>query len=119
MSDDVILDAVVDRGSYHAAIHKILLSPIGPEAHNAPGPHFCHAGDLEQLAKAGVVDVYPVLGRRGCGRRPGIAVDFPWLFLGWCGRTDAEKKGSDRNNLQQGTHAPIFGLGGAGRKKKI
>lgn len=64
MSDDEVLDVLVDFGTYDAFIDEILLGAVGPEAHDAPGPTLRETGNLCEVLKAGVVDIDPLLGWR-------------------------------------------------------
>ena len=79
MRDYVILDTVVDLAGDYAALQQVLLGAIGPEAHNASGPARRHAGRLQQLIHAGVIDVDALLRRRGFCRCYRQAASFPIL----------------------------------------
>ncbi len=81
--DNEVLDAAVDFGADDAAIDQILLTAVGPEAHDASGPRFCHAGNGQQFLQAGAVDVDALFGRqRGLVRA--------WSLRYGAGRGDAE-----------------------------
>lgn len=74
MGDDVVLDAVVNCDGDDAAAEKIGFGMVGPEANDAIGPAWRHAGNFQQIIQRGVIDVCARLGRR---RRSGCAGHSP------------------------------------------
>ena len=62
VSDDVILDAVVDFAGHYAAIDEVLLGAIGAKSRDTPGPGCRHAGNFGEPVDTGVVDVDARLG---------------------------------------------------------
>lgn len=90
MSDDEILDAVVDCETDDAFVDQVLLGSIGPEAHDATGPTRGETRDSLEVFKFCAIDVYALVVRRcrgGCGwSARTVAV----LELGMAGSTNAE-----------------------------
>ena len=123
VGDDEILNAVVDIIWQDAAVEQVPLGAVGPEAHDARGPGGGHAGDFEQIADAGAIDV-----DAGGGRRDALRA--------WCGvrggggrlrdgarsnRENADRKrcGSKHRELRSSSHGTILRPSGSGRKKRI
>lgn len=68
VSDNVVLDAVVDLAGDYAAIEEIVFGAIGPEANDARGPGARHTGNFHQLVDGRGVEIDFIFGGWGSPR---------------------------------------------------
>jgi len=64
VSDDEVLDAVVDCQTDDALVDQVLLGSIGPEAHDTTCPTRGETRDSLEVFKFCVVDVDTLVARR-------------------------------------------------------
>ena len=97
MRDDVILDAIVDFAGKYAMLEEICLGAIRAETDDAASPAGRHAGDLEELFHAGVIDVDAIFGRwNGFGFWRGLR------RVGLCKTRDGARAYGEKENQNRG-----------------
>ncbi len=108
VGNHIVFNPIVDHQRHHASVQQVRLGPIRPEAHNAPSPGARHAGNLEQLAHTGVIDVDARFRRRSRCRCARSAVAIA-VMVGHglsCGKSQRDPR--QQRDTQTSLHRSIL-----------